>query len=80
MTKRLRATFWADSVLACIAGLFAVLTGIWPTWIEGVTGFAPDKSSGSLEWLLLVGCGLTAVVLGTLARREWRRAAIARSA
>jgi hypothetical protein len=80
MRKRLRTTFWVESGVAGIAGLLAVLTGVWPTWIEGVTGFAPDRYSGSLEWILLVGCGLTAAFLGTCARREWRRAATVPSA
>jgi hypothetical protein len=80
MSKRLRPVFWAESLLAGIAGFLAVLTAVWPDWIEGVTGFQPDKQSGSLEWILVVGCGLAAMLLGTLARREWRRAATAPSA
>lgn len=80
MSKRLHPVFWAESVPACIAGFLAVLTAVWPDWIEGVTGFQPDKQSGSLEWILVVGCGLAAVLLGALAGREWRRAATAPSA
>jgi hypothetical protein len=80
MSKRLRPVFWAESLLAGIAGFLAILTAVWPTWIEGVTGFDPDKQSGSLEWILVAGCGLAALLLGTLARREWRGAATAASA
>lgn len=80
MRKRLRPVFWISSFLTCIASFLAVLTAVWPNWIEGVTGFQPDKQSGSLEWILVVGCGVAAVLLGTLAGREWRRAAIAPSA
>jgi hypothetical protein len=77
MIKRLRRIFWIESVLACLAALLAVLTAAWPDWIEGVTGLQPDAHNGSLEWILVAGCGLVAAVLGTLASREWRRTAIA---
>ncbi len=80
MSKRLRPIFWPESVLAGIAGVLALLTAVWPDWIEGVTGLQPDAHSGSLEWLLAAGCGLAAVLLGTLARREWQRAKPAPSA
>jgi hypothetical protein len=79
MRKRLSPIFWTDSVLACITGFLAVLTAAWPDWIEAVTGLQPDKHNGSFEWTLVVGCGLVAALLATLARREWRQAAIARS-
>ena len=80
MSKRVRPVFWTESALACITGFLAFLTAVWPDWIERVTGFDLDKHSGSLEWILVVGCGLAAVLLGSLAGREWRRAATAPSA
>jgi hypothetical protein len=80
MSKRRRPIFWAESVLSCIAGVLALLTAVWPDWIERLTGLQPDAQSGSLEWILAAGCGLAAVLLGTLARREWRRAMTAPSA
>ena len=80
MRKRLSPIFWTESVLACITGFLAVLTAVWPDWIEAVSGFQPDKHDGSFEWMLVAGCGLAAVVLANLARREWRGAAIAPSA
>ena len=80
MSKRPRPIFWPESVLACIAGVVAVVTLVWPDWIERVTGLQPDAHSGSLEWILAAGCGLAALLLGTLARREWRRAMTALAA
>jgi ABC-type uncharacterized transport system permease subunit len=80
MRKRLSLVFWAESILACITGFLAALTAVWPDWIEAVTGFQPDKHNGSFEWMLVVGCGLAAVLLANLARHEWREAAIAHSA
>ncbi len=52
---------------------WAVLTAVWPDWIEALTGFDPDHGGGAFEWILAVGCGLSALVLGAIARREWRR-------
>lgn len=80
MSKRLRPAFWAESVLACIAGFLALLTAVWPDWIEGITGLQPDAHSGSVEWMVAAGFLLAAALLGTLARREWRRAGAAASA
>ena len=80
MSKRRRPIFWAESALACIAGVLALLTAVWPDWIERVTGLQADAHSGSLEWILAAGCALAGVLLGTLARREWRRAMTAPSA
>ena len=77
MRKRLSPTFWAESALACITGVLAVLTAVWPDWIEAVTGLQPDNHNGSFERMLVVGAGLAAVILATLARRAWRAAAIA---
>ena len=74
MSNRLRLVFWPEVILACIASVLAVLTFVWPDWLERVTGLHPDAHSGSLEWILAMACGLAALLLGTLARREWRRA------
>ncbi len=73
MGTRMRPVFWAESGLACMSGVLAVLTAVWPDWIEALTGFDPDHGGGAFEWILAVGCGLSALVLGAIARREWRR-------
>ena len=80
MSKRLRPIFWPESVLACIAGVLALLTAVWPDWIERVWGLDPDGHSGSVEWIAAAGCALAAVLLGGFATREWRRALTAPSA
>jgi hypothetical protein len=76
MRKRLSPIFWTESVLACITGVIAVLTAVWPDWIEAFTGLQPDQHNGSFEWMLVACCGVVTGLLATLARREWRRAAI----
>ena len=75
--RRLGVSFWLESTLTLITASLAVLTLVWRAWIEGVFGFDPDRHTGSLEWALVAACCLAAVTLATLARREWRRAALA---
>lgn len=52
-----------------------MLTASVPDWIEAVFGVEPDGGDGSLEWLLVLGFGLLAVVSGALPRRDQRAAA-----
>jgi hypothetical protein len=75
MKKRLGLVFWSESAIASAGTLLAALTLVWPDWIESVTGLDPDRHSGTLEWLIAVGCCLAAAVASVLARREWRRVA-----
>jgi hypothetical protein len=68
--RRLRV----ELVLATLAGALAVLTVAWRDWIEAF-GIEPDGGDGSLEWALVLGLSLAALLLGVLARAEWRRLA-----
>ena len=59
-----------------ISAFLAIITLLWPDWIEIVSHIDPDQDSGSLERLIV---GLAIVLTLTflvLARREWRRAAL----
>jgi hypothetical protein len=38
-----------------------------------MSGFDPDRHSGSLEWAIVAGLLLACVVAGLAARGEWRR-------
>jgi hypothetical protein len=69
----LRPRFWLTSGLAGGCALLALLTSLWRDWIEALTGFDPDRGSGSLEWMLVTGLAVAAVLLGTGAGREWHR-------
>jgi len=63
-----------ETGLAAAAGLLAIVTLIWPTWIETLFGVEPDGGSGEAEWLVVVVLALVAVTSGLLARREYRAA------
>jgi hypothetical protein len=56
------------------SGLLAVVTAIWPDWIERVFGIAPDQGSGALEWLIVAVVISISVGFALAARLEWRRA------
>jgi hypothetical protein len=66
-----------EAALALASASLAVLTVVWPDWIEAISGFAPDRHDGSFEWMLAAGLALAAVTCAALARREWRRRALA---
>jgi hypothetical protein len=59
--------------LAAIAGLLALITPIFPDWIEAVSGWDPDQHNGSVEWLIIGGLVLVAAALVAVATLEWRR-------
>jgi len=74
--RQLTLQFWIEIGLASISAFLAIITLLWPDWIEIVFHIDPDQDSGSLERLIV---GLAIVLTLTflvLARREWRRAAL----
>jgi hypothetical protein len=60
--------------LAFVAGALAVITLVWPTWIESTFGAEPDGGSGGAEWLLAAAFAGAALVLGILGVRHHRTA------
>jgi hypothetical protein len=73
MVKRLRLRFTLEAVFGAAAGALGLLTIFWRDWIEAIFGFDPDQHNGSFEWLIVIGLLVVAVVLGGLARADWRR-------
>ena len=56
------------------SGLFAILaivTAIWPTWIEAIFNVSPDGRTGESEWWIVVLLGLLALTAALLARRDY---------
>jgi uncharacterized membrane protein len=76
----IRRLFWVETGLAAITGLLALITPIFPDWIEFVSGWDPDQHDGSVEWLIIVGLLAATVVLAAAAAIEWRRNPAAASA
>lgn len=69
-----RGRFWVEVLAGGVSGLLALLTLVTREWVEVALGVDPDRGDGSLEWLLVVALAAVALVLGLLARGEWRRA------
>jgi len=70
----IRRRFWVEIGLASTIGLLALITTIFPDWIEFVSGWDPDQHDGSVEWLIVIGLFAVTVVMFALAAMEWRRA------
>jgi hypothetical protein len=77
MFGSMRRRFWAESVSAASVAVLALVTVVWPDWIEIVTDSAPDGGSGALERAVVGVLAATAILLAAVARAEWRRAAVA---
>ena len=73
MRPQLRPLFWVEAGLACLSASALLLTLLWADWIEIVFGVDPDNHTGSLEWLIVVGCLCATVLLAGFARQEWRK-------
>jgi len=73
MRKNFRRLFWVEVVLGALTGLLALITPIFPDWIEFVSGWDPDQHDGSVEWMIVVGLFVVTIVIVALATIEWRR-------
>lgn len=71
--RNFRVRSWAELGLASITGLLALITQIFPDWIELVSGWDPDQHDGSVERLIVVGLLIVAAAIFALAAQEWRR-------
>ena len=60
-TRRHRR-FIAETILTATAAAMAMLTAVWPDWIEGLTGFDPDQHSGTVEVALVITLTLIAAL------------------
>jgi nitrogen fixation/metabolism regulation signal transduction histidine kinase len=69
-----RPRFWWQTGFSVVALVLALVTVISREWIELLTGWDPDRGSGTLEWVLVAVLGLVAIALGAAARNEWHRA------
>jgi hypothetical protein len=72
MTRGPRHRFWLEAGAATIAAFLTLLTLVTREWIELVFGADPDGGSGVLEWFIVAGFLVIAMLLSLMATREWR--------
>jgi hypothetical protein len=77
--RSVRARFWLELGLGLLGLGLAVLTTIWPDWIERMFGVDPDEYSGSLEAVIAVGIMLISLILIAMSTLEWRRGIASRN-
>ncbi len=68
----LRRRFWIESALGILTAVLAVVTIIWPAWIELVFNIEPDAGNGSIEIAITLGAAIASVVFALRARIDWR--------
>lgn len=77
MLPVLRCRFWVEAIIGLLTGTLAIATLFWRDWIEAIFRIDPDKSSGSSEWLVVLGMLIITATLAGGVRLEWRRARLA---
>jgi hypothetical protein len=75
---RLAIRVRVETTMAVIFGLLAVVTTLWPTWIESITGLEPDARSGAVEWAIVVVFAVAAVGAAALVQHDYRTLKAAR--
>lgn len=77
MRRNFRPLFWIEVGLAALTGVLALITPIFPDWIEFVSGWDPDQHDGSVERMIVVGLFVVTIAMVAAATVEWRRTAAA---
>ena len=77
MQKGLRIWFYAETIIGVFATALFVYTVFMRDWIETLLHVDPDQGQGWVEWMIVGALLVVAIISGYLARREWRRAAVA---
>jgi hypothetical protein len=80
MNKSFRRRFWILVALTCLTGILALITPIFPDWIEFISGWDPDQHDGSVETMIVIGLFVVTGIFFALAFVEWRRAPATTSA
>jgi hypothetical protein len=75
MNNQPRARFWVEVLLATVSAVLALITTIWPTWIESLFEVSPDQGSGATEWWIVALFAAVAIGLAIAARFEYGRVA-----
>jgi hypothetical protein len=64
--------FWIEAGTAVATAVLALLTLVWPDWIELIFRVDPDGGNGTLEWAIVAGLCVAAALSSLLARRDWK--------
>jgi hypothetical protein len=80
MNAKFRRRFWILATLTTLTGVLALITPIFPDWIEFISGWDPDQHDGSVEAMIVIGLFVVTATLFGLALAEWRRTPASTSA
>lgn len=61
-----------ETALSLLFAGLAIITALWPAWIETVFRVDPDGGDGAAEWLVVAVLGMVAIAAFILARRDYR--------
>jgi hypothetical protein len=75
----MRRRFWLESASATATAILAVVTAMWPEWIEAIFGADPDGGSGAAEWAVVGVLAIITLAFAVAAGREWRHARLVTS-
>lgn len=65
--------FRIEVAIAVLTGFLGVLSLFWRDWIEALTGWSPDRQSGSVEFGLIAVLLIASVSCAAVARSTHRR-------
>ena len=64
--------FCAETAASALCAALALVTAMWPQWIEIVTGLDPDGGDGTAEWGIVALLAILTVTAALAARRDYR--------
>jgi hypothetical protein len=73
MNAKFRRRFWILATLTTLTGVLALITPIFPDWIEFISGWDPDQHDGTVESWIVIGLFVATAIIFGLALAEWRR-------
>ncbi len=73
MRKSMRPLFWTEAGLGSLTGILALITPVFPDWIEFISGWDPDQHDGTVESWIVIGLFVLTLIFFGSAIAEWRR-------
>jgi hypothetical protein len=61
-----------EAFLAVVLAVLALVSLLWPQWLESWFEVSPDGGSGATEWWIVVAFGVLAIAVSVLSRRDYR--------